>query len=248
MLGKDVGVGQINDEWNLYAKAKDGRITLLCNRYGWSEHNCNCKKSKTGLILYPIDRNYKNIVLLVCQDCYGYKSGQGTQHEQLCKWYYGIYGDSKAFALVSGFAQKDDGSFGYNSSTYNEKIMYGDVDYGDGKRYMNELEQRIVQEVVTNKRHSYNVAKAISQGNKNIEITMRNYIFCLDPALFKCSNGHTLKLSEHKDRKTESNQAYNDEGFSCDACKTKYSSGVSWHCSCHLIGFDKCRKCVSSKG
>jgi hypothetical protein len=103
-------------------------------------------------------------VLLVCQDCYGFQGGNGTQHEQLCKWYYKIYGDSKSFALLSGFAQLENGTFRYNSSTYNEKLMYGNLEYGDGKRVMNELEQKIVQEVVTNKHRTYNVVKAISQG------------------------------------------------------------------------------------
>ena len=58
----------------------------------------------------------------------------------------------------------EDGTLKYNSSTYNEKLIYGDLDYSDGNRTMNELEQKIVQEVVTNKHSSYNVVKAISQG------------------------------------------------------------------------------------
>lgn len=139
---------------------------ILCNRYGWSEHNCSCKNSKTGLILYPTNPQFKNIVLLVCQNCYGFQDGNGTQHEQLCKWYYKIYGDSKSFALLSGFAQLENGTFKYNSSTYNEKLMYGNLEYGDGKRLMNELEQKIVQEVVTNKQRTYNIVKAISQGKQ----------------------------------------------------------------------------------
>jgi hypothetical protein len=160
----DLQVGKIDDQWNLYATAKDGTKRPLCNRYGWSEHNCSCNKSKTGLILYPFDLKFKNIVLLVCEDCYGFKAGKETQHEQLCNWYYGIYGDSKSFALTSGFAQLADGTFKYNSSTYNEKLKYGDLEYGNGKRCMNDLEQKIVQEVVTNKHSTYNVVKALSQG------------------------------------------------------------------------------------
>ncbi len=164
MLGIDVQVQQIEDHWNLYAISKNGEKRVLSNRYGWSEHNCSCKNSKTGLILYPTNTQFKNIVLLVCQNCYGFQDGNGTQHEQLCKWYYKIYGDSKTFALLSGFAQLENGTFKYNSSTYNEKLMYGNLEYGDGKRLMNELEQKIVQEVVTNKQRTYNVVKAISQG------------------------------------------------------------------------------------
>lgn len=155
---------KIDDRWNLYVRAKTHELKPLCDRYGWSEHSCSCNNSKTGLILYPIDTRFKNIVLLVCQNCYGYQEGEGTQHGQLCKWYYEIYEDSKSFAFVSGFAQMEDGTLKYNSSTYNEKLIYGDLDYSDGNRTMNELEQKIVQEVVTNKHSSYNVVKAISQG------------------------------------------------------------------------------------
>lgn len=164
MIGNNIQVEQIEDHWNLYAKANTGEKRILSPRYGWSEHSCSCKKSKTGLVLYPMNAQFKNIVLLVCEDCYGYQNGNGTQHEQLCKWYYQIYDDSKAFALISGFAQMVDGSFKYNSSTYNEKFMYGNLEYSDGKRWMNELEQRIVQEVVNQKRHSYDITRAISQG------------------------------------------------------------------------------------
>lgn len=163
-LGINVQVDKIDDQWDLYATSRDGTKKPLCNRYGWSEHNCSCNKSKTGLILYPSDVKYKNIVLLVCEDCYQYDSNKGTQHKQLLDWYYEIYGDSKSFILFSGFAQLEDETFKYNSSTYNETLKYGNLEYGDGKRIMNELEQKIVQEVVTNKHYSYNVVKALSQG------------------------------------------------------------------------------------
>lgn len=186
VIGVDVRVDQLEDHWNLYAKGKNGDNLILCNRYGWSEHNCPCDDSKTGLILYPKDMKFKNIVLLVCQNCYGFQQGNGTQHEQLCKWYYKIYGDSKSFALLSGFARAKDGSFKYNSSTYNQKLMYGNVEYSDGNRIMNELEQKIVQEVVINKHRTYDIVKAISQGK--LIIKKKIYIFFFRVQIQICSN------------------------------------------------------------
>ncbi|CAF1426713.1 unnamed protein product, partial [Rotaria sordida] len=95
--------------------------------YGWSEHNCSCKGRKTGLVLYPYDIEYKNIVLLVCENCYGYQEKKdGTQHEQLEQWYYNIYGKSKQYRLASGFSMKDDGSLGFNSVSKNGRGPYTD--------------------------------------------------------------------------------------------------------------------------
>lgn len=182
-------VEKIEDHWNLYAKTKSGEKLMLSHRYGWSEHSCSCQKSKTGLILYPTDARFKNIVLLVCQECYGFQQGNGTQHAQLCKWYFKIYGDSKAFALISGFAQEEEGAFKYNSSTYNEKLMYGDLDYSNGERIMNAMEQKIVQEVVSNKHRSYNIVRAISQGKWfAASLTIRSYIEMI--IFIRCTTSH----------------------------------------------------------
>jgi hypothetical protein len=89
-------------------------------------------------------------VLLVCEKCYSYRQERGTQHEQLLKWYYDIYGDSKQFRCVSGFSLKDDGSLGYRSLSQNARGPYTDE-----TREMGSLEQRAVKEVVKGKLKTY---------------------------------------------------------------------------------------------
>ncbi|CAF1604834.1 unnamed protein product [Didymodactylos carnosus] len=122
----------------------------LSKRYGWSTHNCSCRGGKTGLVLYPFVTKQKNIVLLVCESCYGYRSNKGTQHRQLLEWYYGIYGDSKQYRCVSGFSQKGNGELGFNSMTLNAAGRYT-----DNTREMGELEQDIVRIVVNGQLESY---------------------------------------------------------------------------------------------
>lgn len=122
----------------------------ISNRYGWSSHSCSCRGSKTGIVLYPYDVDHKNIVLLVCQNCYGHKSNNGTQHDQLRNWYLRIYDGSKQFRVISGFSQKDDGSLGFNSLTLNATGPYS-----DGRREMSSLEQNIIRKVVDGKLDSY---------------------------------------------------------------------------------------------
>lgn len=92
---------------------------ILSKRFGWSTHNCSCSGSKTGLVFYPKNPQHKNIVLLVCEKCYNFKSGDGTQHQQLAKWYFNIYGTGKSFHFTSGFSMKSDESLGYNSASQN---------------------------------------------------------------------------------------------------------------------------------
>ncbi|CAF3094524.1 unnamed protein product [Rotaria sp. Silwood2] len=123
-----------------------GREYPISRIYGWSSHNCSCRGRKTGLVLYPSDISYKNIVLLVCENCYGYTSNDGTQHEQLLRWYYRIYGDSKQYRCVSGFSLKDDGSLGFNSYSQNATGPYS-----DGTRQMGSIEQAAVQAVINGK-------------------------------------------------------------------------------------------------
>lgn len=103
----------------------------------------------TGLVLYPKNTNHKNIVLLVCESCFGYESGKGTQHAQLSNWYYGIYGESKEFTLISGFYQRN-GKLGFNSVTFN----FGGK-YGNGTKEMESLEMQTVEIVVRGKLESY---------------------------------------------------------------------------------------------
>ena len=73
------------------------QILTLSNQYDCSIHNCSCKKSKIGLILYPKDIQMKNVILLVCEQCFNYKFENDTSHIQLEKWYFNIYKDSKSF-------------------------------------------------------------------------------------------------------------------------------------------------------
>jgi len=126
----------------------------VSSRYGWSMHNCSCQnKSKTGLVLYPSSPAHKNIVLLVCETCYGYRGLEhGTQHKQLADWYFGIYGDRKSFRFTSGFYMKDNGQIGFSSGTFNS---IGSCPYHTEHRDMGPLEQNVVQRVVQDKLDSY---------------------------------------------------------------------------------------------
>jgi hypothetical protein len=135
----------------LYVVNLQGEKFRVSSRYGWSTHNCSCKGRKTGLVLYPIDIDKKNVVLLVCEECYGYRRDRNkTQHDQLLEWYYNIYGESKQYRFVSGFSLKDDGSLGFNSVSMNTTGPYATRD-----RHMNPLEQSAVKAVVEGKLDSY---------------------------------------------------------------------------------------------
>ena len=133
-----------------------GELIRLSVRYGWSSHSCACQNiSKTGLVLYPSNTDYKNIVLLVCEKCYGYNKSNGlTQHKQLADWYYGIYGDKKSYSFTSGFSIKADGQLGFNSTTFNAMSR---CPYHTDNRTMGKLEQDVIQQVVLDKLDSYTV-------------------------------------------------------------------------------------------
>lgn len=135
---------------NLTLQNHNGQQHKVSNRFGWSVHNCQHGGPKTGLVLYPANSNYKNIVLLVCERHYGYQKGLDSQHEQLHKWYFSLYGESKQFPVVSGFALKADGTLGFNSLTFNAKGPYT-----DHQKEMGVLEQNIVRVVVEGKLDSY---------------------------------------------------------------------------------------------
>ena len=127
-----------------------GQKHVISNRYGWSTHNCQCSGEKTGLVLYPSNTAYKNIVLLLCGSCYNYQPNAGLRHEQLMQWYYDMYGTSKQFHLVSGFYVKADGSLEFN--TWSQR---GPGLYTDNTNQMNACEQDVIRRVINGKLDSY---------------------------------------------------------------------------------------------
>ncbi len=141
-------IGILDD--HLEGITPNGAQIKFSKRYGWSTHNCSCNSSKTGIVLYPNDTKHKNIVLLLCRKCYGYKENGDTQHQQLLNWYYGQYGDSKQFRTATGFCQRENGELGYNSITLNEKN-----EYGLRSKEMLPFEQNVVKIVVDGKLNSY---------------------------------------------------------------------------------------------
>ncbi len=127
-----------------------GQQHVVSNRYGWSFHNCKHRGPKTGIVLYPTDIKHKNIVLLVCDQHFGYQPNAGTRHDQLLRWYYGIYRESKQYRLVSGFSLKDDESLVFNDWSRN-----GRGPYTDNINQMDAFEQDVVRRVVTGQLDSY---------------------------------------------------------------------------------------------
>lgn len=130
-----------------------GSKVQLSPKYGYSSHSCSCNNSKTGLILYPKDIKYTNVVLLVCRTCYDHDSYSGTDHERLEKWYYALYGESKQFELITGFCLKTDGSIGFKSYSKNRDGPYSSKTAADG--VMNPFEQDVLKNVVRNKASHY---------------------------------------------------------------------------------------------
>lgn len=128
----------------------EGQKHIISNRYGWSTHNCQCSGEKTGLVLYPSNTAYKNIVLLLCESCYNYQPNAGLRHQQLTQWYYDMYGTSKQFHLVSGFYVKADGSLEFN--TWSQR---GPGLYTDNTNQMNACEQDVIRRVINGKLDSY---------------------------------------------------------------------------------------------
>ncbi|CAF0779202.1 unnamed protein product [Adineta steineri] len=127
-----------------------GQKYAISSRFRLSPHNCKCRGRKTGLVLYPVDKNHENTVLLVCENHFGYQSNDATQHKQLLQWYYRIYGDSKQYRFVSGFSQKDNGSLSFNSISQNAVGPYT-----NNKKEMSSIEQKIVNKIVSEQLHSY---------------------------------------------------------------------------------------------
>lgn len=87
------------------------QTSIVSNPYSWSIHNCICKKPKTGLILYPTNDKMKNLILVVCEQCYNYQVDNESPHSQLEKWYFNIYKDSESFCFKSRFLLNEDNSF-----------------------------------------------------------------------------------------------------------------------------------------
>ena len=142
-----------NSDEELYAEpsSETSELIVLSKQYGWSSHNCSCNRSKTGLVLYPSNKQWKNIVLLCCEVCYDYQSNTGkTQHQQLHDWYYKLYGDSKDFVVISGFSQETDGTFKFNSGTFNLRGPYS-----TRQRELELFEQNIIKIVVKEKCEKY---------------------------------------------------------------------------------------------
>lgn len=173
-LGNYVGY---DSELSVCATSKDGKRRLLSTRYGCSLHNCACNKSKTGVIFYPFDTRYKNIVLLMCEDCSKSPDVTGqTQHERLYDWYFRKYGTKKSFEFASGFAQEVNGFLKYNSSTLNLHKTYG-----TGERSMNDFEQKILRHVVMHKLDNYQVGSTPCTGKffsylVNVPLKFKSFI------------------------------------------------------------------------
>lgn len=165
----------LNKQEKLVAQKPAGDENVaVSSRFGWSTHNCHCAKSKTGLIFYPTNIIHKNIVLLVCETCYGYLSGVKTQHQQLADWYYGIYGESKSFSFVSGFSQKENGKLGFNSGSMN----CGSTQYHTGDRTMGQLEQEVVRQVVRGQLNSYEISSTSNrQVGKETDYLLKFLLF-----------------------------------------------------------------------
>jgi hypothetical protein len=123
---------------------------MISNRYGWSGHNCLCSGLKTGLVLYPRNTKFKNVVLLLCDNCFNYKPTAGKRHEQLMQWYYDMYGALKDFRLTSGFYSKVDGSLEFNSWPQNGPGLYT-----DNINQMNICEQDVLRKVINGQLDSY---------------------------------------------------------------------------------------------
>ncbi|UJR30331.1 hypothetical protein I4U23_017868 [Adineta vaga] len=122
------------------------QILSLSKLFDCSFHNCLCQRSKIGLILYPKDSQMKNIILLICEQCYNYKSDNHTQHIQLEEWYFNIYKDSKTFQFKSRFLQNDDGSFSFNST-----LLDTNSSFDIKERNLEEWEKEIIEQSIMKK-------------------------------------------------------------------------------------------------
>jgi hypothetical protein len=102
----------------------DQPILPHSNQFNYSIHNCSCNRLKAGLILYPKDNQMKNVILLVCNQCYNYELEDGSSHIQLEKWYFNIYKDSKSFHFKSRFIQNEDKTFYFYEALKNSDELF----------------------------------------------------------------------------------------------------------------------------
>jgi hypothetical protein len=102
----------------------DQSMLSRSKQFNYSIHNCLCKRLKIGLILYPKDIQMKNVILLVCNQCYNYQIDNGSSHIQLEKWYFNIYKDSKSFQFKSRFLQNEDKTFYFYDALENSNELF----------------------------------------------------------------------------------------------------------------------------
>ncbi|CAF0763649.1 unnamed protein product [Rotaria sordida] len=124
------------------------------NLFSCSIHNCLCKRSKIGLVLYPKDIQIRNVILLVCDQCYNYKLENDTQHIQLEKWYFNIYKDSKSFQFKSRFLLNEDGSFYFYKPILNTNDLFNIKE-----RELEDWEKEAIQQTVRKKLNNAQVLK-----------------------------------------------------------------------------------------
>jgi len=125
-------------------------LSILSSQFDCSIHNCLCKRSKIGLILYPNDIQMKNVILLVCEQCYNYKlENDISPHEQLEKWYFNIYKDSKSFHFKSRFLQNQDNSFYFYNAILNPNQPFNIKEH-DLDNWEKEAIQKIIQKKLDN--------------------------------------------------------------------------------------------------
>jgi hypothetical protein len=136
-----------NDHENLSIHQQiNKQVSILSKQFDCSIHNCLCKRSKTGLILYPKDIQMKNVILLVCEQCYNYKLENDTPHAQLEKWYFNIYKDSKSFHYKSRFLQNEDKSFYFYNAALNTNESFN-----INERELDNWEKEAIQSIIKRK-------------------------------------------------------------------------------------------------
>ena len=89
----------------------------------------------------------KNIIPLVCEQCYHYKCENGSAHDELEKWYFNIYKDSISFGLKSKFIQNEDKTyqFDYNSVTNTKDL------FELNERILDNYDKDIIQRTIEKK-------------------------------------------------------------------------------------------------
>ena len=97
-----------------------------------------------------MDIKYKNVVLLVCGNHYGYQKNAGTRHSQLLKWYYSVYGESRQYRFLSGFSLKNNGSLVFNDWSRNEIGLYT-----YNINHISPSEEDTIQRVINGEIYSY---------------------------------------------------------------------------------------------